>query len=631
MKVHNVVARSGHAPSNDERWRRVQSTEFRFATFAPGYVGALDSARHANRTESWRERLMIRFANPGSDIGSFTRIFQVLFEELQDAQPFSLDKMSHALVLRNLATSCGYAGDQALSRSTRTDRSRDPLYNQSKMYSELYRLLGWIHPTPDSRLSFVFTWLGAHVAAAGPHAKQLVRECVLGIAFPNHVVATKGEFRTRPFSTILRTIAALDGLLCRDEMILGPLSLDDDTTHAKVRAMTTSIAELRDAGPNKLDEAIAALAKKRNTQVNTLHNYTRFPLAVLEWSGWTEKIQDSMVYGRSMVFHRLTSVGHVQVDLINRSRDLRVAMLEGARPEIRRAAVQLGAVSVLARAGFDSAGLRQEETTWVNTLEKVSLLPRPSTPLIFSPFQELEPKETLEIFGAVGNVSYTSGKSARSGSSPATAGRPSAATTTVRMLKRTVALSAPDLSSGTNVGGILRKALAGGAVAEVAAEQLAGALSSSNRTEFYPAVRDLFCILGYNCSNSRAGVNYERWDALIAHASDSVPVEIKSPGEERFISVKGVRQALENKVILLSRQAFPTRRQTTSLVVGFSAPNDRAEVAELIADIYSALNITIGVIDFRSLAFLAVGALQGLEHDARALLSLKGFIEVAAA
>jgi hypothetical protein len=47
---------------------------------------------------------------------------------------------------------------------------------------------------------------------------------------------------------------------------------------------------------------------------------------------------------------------------------------------------------------------------------------------------------------------------------------------------------------------------------------------------------------------------------MIVDATDSIPIEIKSPGEEMELSVKALRQAVENKVILLSRNQFPTRR-----------------------------------------------------------------------
>ena len=162
-----------------------------------------------------------------------------------------------------------------------------------------------------------------------------------------------------------------------------------------------------------------------------------------------------------------------------------------------------------------------------------------------------------------------------------------------------------------------------------AADEVVARFENANKGEFYPTVAELLCALGYNCEVSRGGVNYQRWDAFINHPTDSVPVEIKSPGEERFISVKGVRQALENKVILLSRKAAPTKVQTTSLVVGFLPPNDRAEVAGLIGDVYSAFGVTIGVVDFRSLALMAASAVNGIRHDSETFLRLKGFIDVA--
>ena len=116
---------------------------------------------------------MLRFPNPGSDIRCLIRLFQSLFLELASAKSFSLDDMSKAMVMNNLAASCGRMGEEALERSTRDDRSRDPLYNQSKMYSELFRALGWITSAPDSRLNFRFTTLGAHVAFAGAAAEKL--------------------------------------------------------------------------------------------------------------------------------------------------------------------------------------------------------------------------------------------------------------------------------------------------------------------------------------------------------------------------------------------------------------------------------------------------------------------------
>lgn len=95
---------------------------------------------------------------------------------------------------------------------------------------------------------------------------------------------------------------------------------------------------------------------------------------------------------------------------------------------------------------------------------------------------------------------------------------------------------------------------------------------------FYPLIADLFCILGFNCTATRAGINYERWDAIAIDDDFTIPIEIKSPSEEEYISIKAVRQALENKIILLSRKTYNTDWDTVSLAVGYHMLHDRAEV-----------------------------------------------------
>ena len=51
-------------------------------------------------------------------------------------------------------------------------------------------------------------------------------------------------------------------------------------------------------------------------------------------------------------------------------------------------------------------------------------------------------------------------------------------------------------------------------------------------------------------------------DAYVKVNSVDIPIEIKSPTEEEFLSTKAVRQALENKIILLSRGVL--RKQNVS-------------------------------------------------------------------
>ena len=170
---------------------------------------------------------MLRFPNPGSTISNFVEVYRAAFERLE-GQVFNLDQSVAAAVSANLATSSGHMGSEAISRSTRSDRSRDPLYNQLKMYAELFRTLGWIHPTEQRALNFTFTLLGQQIIAAGEHYMLLLGETVLGICYPSPILNQKGAHVQRPFALLLLTMMACDNALSRDEMILGPLSVGSD-------------------------------------------------------------------------------------------------------------------------------------------------------------------------------------------------------------------------------------------------------------------------------------------------------------------------------------------------------------------------------------------------------------------
>ena len=144
---------------------------------------------------------------------------------------------------------------------------------------------------------------------------------------------------------------------------------------------------------------------------------------------------------------------------------------------------------------------------------------------------------------------------------------------------------------------------------------------------FYPLISTLFKIIGFDCSFSRPGDNGARWDAIIDDPRRSIPIEIKSPTEEQHISIKAIRQALENKIILLSRKTHVTEPDVTSLAVGYYLPNDRAEVSRLISDIKMTYGYKIGVIDLYSLLSMAISVLvdgKGIEKEL--LFSLEGLI-----
>lgn len=148
------------------------------------------------------------------------------------------------------------------------------------------------------------------------------------------------------------------------------------------------------------------------------------------------------------------------------------------------------------------------------------------------------------------------------------------------------------------------------------------------RLDEYPFIAMLFRVMGLDCQASRPGDNGARWDAIVVHETNSIPIEIKSPTEEHHLSMKAIRQALENKVILLSRKTHITTPDTASLAVGYYLPNDRAEVTRLIKDIKEVYGFRIGVIDLKTLITIAVSIIEdNKSFDLKRLFELEGYAD----
>lgn len=569
--------------------------------------------------------LVLRFPNPGSSLASFVAAFQVLHGSLGGRTSFGLDDMSRALVRAGLAASSGQIGEEALLRSTRDDRSRDPLYNQSKMYSEVFRMLGWMTPLADDKLRFRLTALGAHIGRDGSAADALIGESLLGIAFPNSHVSSKSDSILRPFAAMLRTALALGGEIARDEMILGPLSMPTDRDPKLFKAMLKGIDGLRTS--SSIKEALEELAEDNDVQVNSFQNYTRFPIGSMRDVGWTTPTRS----GKTST-NRLTDEGVSVAKWVEQAHDVRAADLDGLSKDVRNGIARTAYYAMLERAGYDLTPVENERgEAWGRckaALEKLGV--REPKMLLFSPCQELSGSELVETLLAFESADEADNKPA---AAPAAGGASKSKTQPKVMLEL---LDAPAVAEATDdvvdrVAAKIKKL----DKARTKPEQIVDALmedhAEDDKGEFYPLVAGLFRILGYDCNVTRAGVNQERADAMIRHKVESVPIEIKSPAEERRIGVKAIEQAVENKVILLSRKYAPTLRETSSLVVGFSAPNDRADVTELIADVHATFGLSVGVLDLRSLLRLVVSkVVRGKAPEEKAILRLRGIADVAA-
>lgn len=378
---------------------------------------------------------------------------------------------------------------------------------------------------------------------------------------------------------------------------------------------------------------ILRIQRERHITFNTMCNYTRFPLGVLNWSGWAQKQNIKGIYERSTLFYALTDEGRKTANWLSKAFDLRQSDISKLPPEVQEGVVRICTYKMLERAGFDIAPVEPiiKDSFTVCTKFSHELAAKLDN-CIFSPFQELAPSSIKHLFPAITSNSGDSGASTRLLNAVHKFNHDKIAqrsTLTIELSSshnNSTAITDKDEAIAAN---LKKHYEACSANSEAAVNTFIKGYEQSNQVVFYPLVAQLFRLAGFKCEHSRAGVNYQRFDAFIFDNDQSIPIEIKSPSEEMCLSVKAVRQSLENKIILLARKAAPTKFETTSLAVGFDLPADRAEVCSLMIDILKAYGIKITVIDFRTLAYIALAKIvqkKQLTHNE--LASSYGILEV---
>jgi len=319
---------------------------------------------------------MLRIPNPGSDLDVFVRIFRDLHHDLKGRYGFDMDAITKAMVEKSNVSSQGAFGAEALRRSTKADRSRDQLYNHSKMYAELYRTLGWFHST-TAKLIFSFSALGDHVGEA-TNPRALVCECLLGMAYPNEVLAVKSAQHVRVFGAILKTMQALDGRISRDEIIAGPMAVEDDRKPAVMEKMFSTLRQCR-AKDGALASLVAGVGQGRDITKTTMENYTRFPIAAIQWTGWAEKRQG---------FFYLTTEGLEELERIEALVDFRLEDFRSMPEEARAPFIRACFYRMLERAGFDLSPVTARVESDERTLRRMKA--PDARGVLFSPFQQIE-------------------------------------------------------------------------------------------------------------------------------------------------------------------------------------------------------------------------------------------------
>lgn len=572
---------------------------------------------------------MIRFRNPSSSLETMLASFDQLYSELKEKDFFDNDDIAIVLAKANLMASSGFTGDTALTLGANTDRSRDKTYNNAKMFAEIFRLLGLISVVNNVSSNYRFTYIGEHLVVPGANKKALVEQCILGMNNPNRIMDVSYDESVRFFSCVLLSMDQLDGCICRDEMILGPMCVNDNSPE-EFANMIQRIKAMR-GNYSKLQAELEALAKslqgnkKGGMSVTSVRNCTRFPISVLKYCDWVDS-ENNTIYGRSIRFMKLTEHGRKTVQNLKLLKDIRLSDYESASYNQQQALIRLGTYSMLGRARFDLSSVK--EIMKSDTEECNAMLA--GKELLFSPYQTLDYKTVNSAL----SIEISSQKSVNEK-------RKKIVTVYKRELSRT--LNSAQVALDTKVQGSNKYITHGVQVYTEHVKEVYKKTKSVRRlvdiivaehindkkTRFYPLVETLFRIIGVDCHKSRDGVNGERWDAMIRDPQRSIPIEIKSPTEEMHLSIKAIRQALENKIILLSRGTYPTIEQCSTYAVGYYPPNDRAEVIDLISSIKDTYGYSIAVFDIASLVKVTANIiLFGRGIDTEKLYELEGIVNV---
>jgi hypothetical protein len=340
----------------------------------------------------------LRFPNPGSDIARLVNSYRLIHRaaHYRDAYVFDLDFMTEVMTEHFQASSRGAVGSTARLRSADQDRSRDPLYNQLKMYSEVYRMLGWLRPA-KKRLEFSTTILGDLIAEDFADRPDLVhgltRQCFMGMTFPNPATNNVGVTNLRPFRWLLMLAAELGGAVTRHEMILCLLAVVDDLAPSAFEDAADCVRAARGGSRRHLDNAVAAYAKASKIQVNTLENYTRLPVGVLKSAqlGWAESQRVAHLYDKPVSALLLTGLGHSDAEWLRTAVDIREDQLAQFGLDERAHFANYGYYAMLLRLEQDvSADLMVAQAGCTGILEALNV----TSPLLllYSPVQQADDK-----------------------------------------------------------------------------------------------------------------------------------------------------------------------------------------------------------------------------------------------
>ncbi|TAG86613.1 MAG: hypothetical protein EAZ20_12450, partial [Bacteroidetes bacterium] len=123
------------------------------------------------------------------------------------------------------------------------------------------------------------------------------------------------------------------------------------------------------------------------------------------------------------------------------------------------------------------------------------------------------------------------------------------------------------------------------------------------KEEFYPLVRNLLRQIHLKAKVGKSGDTQWRYDA-IAVEPFVMPIEIKSPREDKFINPNSIRQAIENSITVEARHNLT--KKALSAVIALLYANNRSDSEDMLKDAKELHNMKILLISVVVLSYLVL-------------------------
>lgn len=496
---------------------------------------------------------------------------------------FTKRAIAEIAVNATIVTSAGKAGDDIIElvNNTTIDEGRNSVLQNAKARMQLLRVLGLVSTDYDSEL-YAITDLGEKVLSrVFPDGQgeipnyALLRESFMGISSTSEVYDYYCDLNFNCYLgyEICYALANLDYKLGVQEMpLITTYSLEEIDDFVSV------VRDYRSLG-QKIPKTHSHYPKTQSgSPLKQASNLTRSINQILRICGIIER-KDQKING--IGYYVCTDGGKKYVDGIRASmKNLKFWTPQLFRKEkliSQKEIANLGYGNMLDRGGY-SVGIHDDKT-------------------VFSPYQMIP-----EI-----NVNWLLESELRK--------PPTTKINTMQVVSSNTTLSELRLKpqyltqknyedfikkhiSKTNIIKEIIDAKTFGKTKDDLEEELLLRHKNSDKEQFYPFVHSLLQAIGLDCRGEVGRV-----DAWIEYDGHIVPMEIKSHTETPAYNMKGMRQALENKICSYRKLSDVLY---ASLVIGYEHPSALLEIQEFIDAAYSQWEIKLITLDLLSLIKMCV-------------------------